>query len=140
MPLHTEKPGYYGKALLKSTEGRTRRLAIAADRLVTQPFDGVYVIPDVLDDAARTYGSRNAIGWRNVVDVRRRGGEEDRGRQEYNREEEVEILRADQVPLTLRRRYRRLCAALSTSALSRAISSMCMRRRGMFTFFVLPWP
>ncbi|KAF8887701.1 long-chain-fatty-acid-CoA-ligase [Mucidula mucida] len=75
MPLHTEKPGYFGKGSVevappaRDGEGGVRRLAITADKLVTQPFEGLDVIPDVLDYAARTYGSRNAVGWRNIVDV-----------------------------------------------------------------------
>ncbi|KAF9027422.1 acetyl-CoA synthetase-like protein [Hymenopellis radicata] len=66
MPLHTEKPGYFGKGSVevappaRDGEGGVRRLAITADKLVTQPFEGLDVIPDVLDYAARTYGSRNA--------------------------------------------------------------------------------
>ncbi|KAF9232892.1 hypothetical protein BU15DRAFT_90547 [Melanogaster broomeanus] len=50
-------------------EGAVRRLAITADKLVTQPFPGINVIPDVLSYAARTHGSRDAFGWRNIVNI-----------------------------------------------------------------------
>ncbi|KIY67621.1 long-chain-fatty-acid-CoA-ligase [Cylindrobasidium torrendii FP15055 ss-10] len=73
--LHTTKPGYFGKGSVEvtpptsETEGGVRRLAITADRLVTQPFEGLDTLPDIIDYAARTFGSRDAVGWREVVDV-----------------------------------------------------------------------
>lgn len=75
MPLDTLKPGYFGKGSVEvappsaDNEGGARRLAISADKLVTRPFEGLDVLPDVLDYVARTYGTRNAVGWRDVVDV-----------------------------------------------------------------------
>ena len=50
-------------------EGAVRRLAITADRLVTRPLEGIEVLPDVILWAARTHGSREALGWRNVIDI-----------------------------------------------------------------------
>lgn len=75
MVLSTSKPGYFGKgsaeisAPASDTEGGVRRLAICADKLVTQPFEGLDVLPDVLDYAARTHGSRPLVGYRDVVDI-----------------------------------------------------------------------
>ncbi|KAJ7918326.1 long-chain-fatty-acid-CoA-ligase [Mycena leptocephala] len=71
----TNKPGYYGKGSVEVTppsaddEGPTRRLAISADRLVTQPFEGIDTVFDVLEYVAKTHGTRDALGWRDVVDV-----------------------------------------------------------------------
>ena len=73
--LHTLKRGYFGKGSVevappaRDGEGGIRRLAVTADKLVTQPLEGIDVIPDVVDYAARSFGSRNAIGWRDVVDI-----------------------------------------------------------------------
>lgn len=50
-------------------EGPTRRNALTADRLVTQPFEGIEVVPDILAYAARTHGQKDAMGWREVVDI-----------------------------------------------------------------------
>ncbi|KZT19867.1 acetyl-CoA synthetase-like protein [Neolentinus lepideus HHB14362 ss-1] len=50
-------------------QAATRRLAITADKLITQPFEGIDTVYDVLGYAARTHGTKNAIGWREVVDV-----------------------------------------------------------------------
>ncbi|KAJ7161218.1 long-chain-fatty-acid-CoA-ligase [Mycena filopes] len=71
----TNKPGYYGKGSVEvaqptaPNEGPTRRLAIAADKLVTRPFDGIDTVFDVLRYAAKTHGTRDALGWRDIVDV-----------------------------------------------------------------------
>ncbi|KAJ7730199.1 hypothetical protein B0H16DRAFT_222667 [Mycena metata] len=68
----TNKPGYYGKGSVEVSpptndlDGPTRRLAISADKLVTQPFATVY---DVLQYVAKTHSTRNALGWRDIVDV-----------------------------------------------------------------------
>lgn len=67
-----KRNNFYGKGSVvvpSDGEGAVRRLAITADRLVTRPFDGIDVIPDVVAYAARTYGSREAVGWRNIVAV-----------------------------------------------------------------------
>ncbi|KAJ6529032.1 long-chain-fatty-acid-CoA-ligase [Mycena vulgaris] len=71
----TNKPGYFGKGSVEvaqptsGDEGPTRRLAISADRLVTQPFEGIDTVYDVLEYVAKTHGTRNALGWRDVLDV-----------------------------------------------------------------------
>lgn len=54
---------------MRDGEGGIRRLAIRADKLVTQPMEGIDVIPDVVDYAARVYGSKHAAGTREVVDI-----------------------------------------------------------------------
>lgn len=66
------KNNYFGKgSVVVPTEGDgvVRRLAITADRLVTRPFEGIDVIPDIVSYTARTHGSRDALGWRNVVRI-----------------------------------------------------------------------
>ncbi|KAJ7748030.1 hypothetical protein B0H16DRAFT_1888517 [Mycena metata] len=69
------KPGYYGKGSVEvskptnDTDGPTRRLAISADKLVTQPFAGIDTVYDVLQYVAKTHGTRDALGWRDIVDV-----------------------------------------------------------------------
>ena len=50
-------------------EGAVRRLAIKKDALVERPFEGIDVIPDVIDYAARGYGNRPAMGWRTIVNI-----------------------------------------------------------------------
>jgi long-chain acyl-CoA synthetase len=49
-------------------QSRARRLTIAKDALVTQPWEGIDSTVDVLAYAAKTYGTRDALGWREVVD------------------------------------------------------------------------
>ncbi|KIJ61721.1 hypothetical protein HYDPIDRAFT_176879 [Hydnomerulius pinastri MD-312] len=68
----SSKRNYFGKGSVvvpSDGAGAVRRLAITADTLVTQPFEGIVVIPDVIAYAARTHGSRDAVGWRNVVKI-----------------------------------------------------------------------
>ncbi|EGN92303.1 hypothetical protein SERLA73DRAFT_99477 [Serpula lacrymans var. lacrymans S7.3] len=67
----TSKRNYFGKGSVEVTTGesKARRLAITADKLVTQPFEGIDTIPDVLAYAARTHGTKNAMGWRDIVDI-----------------------------------------------------------------------
>lgn len=72
MSASTTKRNYFGKGSVDVSidgEGAVRRLAITADRLVTTPFKGVNVIPDVISYAASTHGARDAVGWRNVVKI-----------------------------------------------------------------------
>ncbi|KAJ7437256.1 hypothetical protein B0H11DRAFT_2108310 [Mycena galericulata] len=72
---HTNRPGYYGKGSVEVTppssdnDGPTRRLAISADKLVTQPFEGIDTVFDILEYVAKTHGTRDALGWRDVVDI-----------------------------------------------------------------------
>ncbi|KAH8825446.1 hypothetical protein DL96DRAFT_1682483 [Flagelloscypha sp. PMI_526] len=70
--VHTNKPGFYGSGSTTVTEPKegesgVRRLSIAADKLITQPFAGIDVVPDILEYAAKTHGSRDAIGYRDVL-------------------------------------------------------------------------
>lgn len=46
-----------------------RRLAISADKLVTKPSEGVETICDIIAYCARTYGTKDALGWRDIVDI-----------------------------------------------------------------------
>ena len=50
-------------------ETRVRRLAKAADRLVTQPFEGIDTVNDIVAYAARTHGTRDAFGYRDIIDI-----------------------------------------------------------------------
>ena len=72
--VHTVKPGYYGEgsvvvAEAQTGEGPVHRCALAKDALVTQPFEGIDTVFDVVSYAARTHGSRNAVGWRDIVKI-----------------------------------------------------------------------
>ncbi|KII90246.1 hypothetical protein PLICRDRAFT_40448 [Plicaturopsis crispa FD-325 SS-3] len=75
MPIHTLKPGYYGKGSVyvestsKPGETPPRRTAITADRLITQPFEGIDTLPDIISYAARTHGTANGMGWRDIVRI-----------------------------------------------------------------------
>lgn len=50
-------------------ETRVRRLAKAADKLVTQPFEGIDTVYDVVQYAAREHGTKDAFGYRDVIDI-----------------------------------------------------------------------
>jgi long-chain acyl-CoA synthetase len=66
------KPNSYyglGSVEVDSNGDKVRRLAIAADKLVTVPSGGVETITDVIAYAARTHGTKNALGWRDIVDI-----------------------------------------------------------------------
>ncbi|KAJ3569539.1 hypothetical protein NP233_g4985 [Leucocoprinus birnbaumii] len=72
--IPTNKPGYYGVGSVEISpgsegEGGVRRIAITKDKLVTQPSEGVDTVFDIVEYAARTHGSRNALGWRDVVRI-----------------------------------------------------------------------
>ncbi|KAF8824666.1 hypothetical protein HHX47_DHR8000422 [Lentinula edodes] len=75
MPVHTNKPGYFGKGSVEigpaagPGEGPIRRIAISSESLITQPFEGIKTVYDVLEYAARTHGTRRALGWRDIVDI-----------------------------------------------------------------------
>lgn len=75
MKVHTNKPGYYGEGSVEVAvpagpgEGPTRRCTLSKDGLVTQPFEGIDTVYDIVAYAARTHGSRKALGWRDVVNV-----------------------------------------------------------------------
>jgi long-chain acyl-CoA synthetase len=73
--VKTNKPGYFGKGSVEAGpeppagEGRIRRLAISADKLVTQPLEGIDTLPDVVAYTARTYGTKPALGWRDIIQI-----------------------------------------------------------------------
>jgi len=72
--VHTNKPGFYGKGSVEVSqpiegEGTIRRCAISADRLVTQPTEGIDTVFDIVLYAAKRHGTRNALGWRDVLEV-----------------------------------------------------------------------
>ncbi|KAF8651078.1 hypothetical protein AX16_004940 [Volvariella volvacea WC 439] len=75
MRVHTNKPELFAQGSIQVAppagpgEGGIRRLAMTADKLVTQPFEGIDTVHDILEYAARTHGSRNALGWRDVVSI-----------------------------------------------------------------------
>lgn len=50
-------------------EGGIRRLAVTADKLLTQPSPDVNVLPDVLEHAAARFPHKNAVGWRDIVRI-----------------------------------------------------------------------
>ncbi len=52
-----------------SSEGPVRRASITQHALVTQPFEGVDTVYDILAYAARTHGTRDAVGWRDVISI-----------------------------------------------------------------------
>lgn len=54
----------------KQGEGRVRRNVLVADgELAARPMDGIDTVYDVLAYADRTYGSKNAVGHREIVDT-----------------------------------------------------------------------
>lgn len=72
--VFTNKPGFYGKGSVEVSQpvpGETtiRRCAISADALVTQPIEGVDTVFDILSHAANRHGTRNALGWRDILEV-----------------------------------------------------------------------
>lgn len=46
-----------------------RRLRMTKDKLTTQPMEGIDIVPDILDYAARTHGTKDSFGWRDVVGI-----------------------------------------------------------------------
>nr|GAT48813.1 long-chain-fatty-acid-CoA ligase [Mycena chlorophos] len=74
-PTHTNKPGYYGKGSVEvsppaaDNEGPTRRLAISAEALVTGCGRGVETVFELLQYCAKTYGTRDAVGWRDIIKI-----------------------------------------------------------------------
>ncbi|OBZ74756.1 Long-chain-fatty-acid--CoA ligase 1 [Grifola frondosa] len=50
-------------------ETRIRRLAMTKDQLVTQPWEGIDTVPDILHYVARTHGTKNAFGYRDIIDI-----------------------------------------------------------------------
>ena len=72
--ISTNKPGYYGEGSVEVSsslpgEGPIRRCALSKDKLVTQPFEGIDTIADIISYSARTHGNRKALGWRDIIQV-----------------------------------------------------------------------
>ncbi|KAJ2936389.1 hypothetical protein H1R20_g705, partial [Candolleomyces eurysporus] len=72
----TNKRGYYSDGSYefskpeKTGEGGIRRCSLVKDGdLVQYPVDGVKTVYEIVEYAARTHGSRPAVGWRDVVDT-----------------------------------------------------------------------
>lgn len=72
--IRSLRPGFYGKGSVEVSqpvqgEGVIRRCAFTADTLVTQPIEGVDTVFDILSHAANRHGTRNALGWRDILEV-----------------------------------------------------------------------
>ena len=73
--LATSKPGYYGKGSAivaepaRPGEGPVRRFAPTADRLITQPKEGVETVYDVLSSAVAEHGDHKALGYRDILKI-----------------------------------------------------------------------
>lgn len=72
--VHTNIPGYYGEGSVDVSsalpgEGPIRRCALSKDKLVTQPFEGIDTVADIVSYSARTHGNRQALGWRDIIRV-----------------------------------------------------------------------
>ena len=50
-------------------ESRPRRAAVHPEYLSERPFEGVDTIYDVLLYSARVHGTKDAFGWRDIVDT-----------------------------------------------------------------------
>lgn len=50
-------------------ETRVRRSFISPDKLVTEPVPGINVLPDLLIQAAKDFPTKNAIGWRDLIQL-----------------------------------------------------------------------
>ena len=62
-------PGSVEVGEAKPGETRVRRLAMTKDTLTTKPPHGLETVCDVLDYAARTHGTKDSLGWRDIIDV-----------------------------------------------------------------------
>ncbi|KAG5723723.1 Long-chain-fatty-acid--CoA ligase 2 [Termitomyces sp. T112] len=72
--IRTSKPGFYGKGSVEVAaaapgEGAIRRSTLSVDGLVTQPFEGIDTVYDIVSYAARTHGTRKALGWRDIINI-----------------------------------------------------------------------
>ncbi|KZS88747.1 acetyl-CoA synthetase-like protein [Sistotremastrum niveocremeum HHB9708] len=52
-----------------SGETKIRRASQQVNGLIERPVDGVDTVTDVLNYAARVHGTKNAVGWREIIDV-----------------------------------------------------------------------
>ncbi|KAG9092696.1 long-chain fatty acid-CoA ligase, partial [Ceratobasidium sp. 392] len=72
-PLSTRRgrgiPGSVEVASGAQGESATRRAAIHPDSLVDSPAEGVTTVHDILLYAARTHGTKDAVGWRNIENI-----------------------------------------------------------------------
>ncbi|KAH9918460.1 long-chain-fatty-acid-CoA-ligase [Fomitopsis serialis] len=69
-PTRIPKPGSVEVGPEKvDGETRIRRSVLARDKLVTQPWEGIDTVYDVLMYAARTHGTRQSYGSRDVVEI-----------------------------------------------------------------------
>ncbi|KZT68547.1 acetyl-CoA synthetase-like protein [Daedalea quercina L-15889] len=70
MPSHILRPGSVEVGPEKvEGETRIRRSIVSPDKLVTQPWEGIDTVYDVLMYAARTHGTKDAYGHRDIVDT-----------------------------------------------------------------------
>ncbi|TFK19544.1 long-chain-fatty-acid-CoA-ligase [Coprinopsis marcescibilis] len=73
--ITTMKPGHFGEGSFEFAkpaapgEGGVRRSSLSKDGLVERPADGVDTVYDIICYAARTHGSKNCLGWRDVVNT-----------------------------------------------------------------------
>ena len=72
--IHTLQPGFYGEGSVEISlpvpgESPIRRCAISKDKLVSQPFEGIDTVADIISYSARTHGNRKAMGWRDTIRV-----------------------------------------------------------------------
>ncbi|KAG8756220.1 long-chain fatty acid-CoA ligase [Ceratobasidium sp. 423] len=63
------KPGSVEVGQAGKGESAIRRGRIHPDSLVERPAEGITIIHDVLQYAARTHGSKQAVGWRNIEKI-----------------------------------------------------------------------
>ena len=54
-----------------ASDGHTplRRLRMTKDKLITHPIEGIDTVCDILDYAARTHGSKDSFGAREIIDI-----------------------------------------------------------------------
>ncbi|PFH48184.1 hypothetical protein AMATHDRAFT_66061 [Amanita thiersii Skay4041] len=75
MKVRTNKPQMFKDGSVEVAppahggESGIRRCGITSDKLVTRPFEGIDTVFDILAYAARTHGTRNAVGWRDILDI-----------------------------------------------------------------------
>ncbi|KAI0758848.1 long-chain-fatty-acid-CoA-ligase [Fomes fomentarius] len=62
-------PGSVDVGDAASGQTPVRRLAMTKEKLTTQPLEGIETVSDILDYAARTHGTKDSFGWRDIVDV-----------------------------------------------------------------------
>ncbi|CAE6405933.1 unnamed protein product [Rhizoctonia solani] len=67
--MPNSKPGSVEIGSADKGESAVRRSWIHPDSLVDRPAEGINIIHDVLQYAARTHGSKQAVGWRNIEKI-----------------------------------------------------------------------